>query len=167
MRCARPSNSNARPREVQRTMPTLRFRRFEEIAPDDQEHVAFLRARMRGEQEITGIFGAQAHWPGPQGSRSQASAGELPVPGRAAAAGHRHPQYVLCDVLQPLGKAGCRPGRRWHGRARRRSHALPVVQHDRPRHDARPAFTDLRASDFQPGGRLASAQGPGAPPQSI
>lgn len=44
-------------------MPTLRFRRFDEIPPEDQEHVTFLRARMRGQHEITGIFGAQAHWP--------------------------------------------------------------------------------------------------------
>ena len=28
-----------------------------------------------------------------------------------------------------------------------------------------PPFTDLRAGDFQPGGRLADAPGPGAPPQ--
>jgi hypothetical protein len=39
-------------------MPTLRFRRFNEIGPEDQEHVAFLRARPRGSPEITGIFGA-------------------------------------------------------------------------------------------------------------
>jgi alkylhydroperoxidase family enzyme len=44
-------------------MPTLRFRRFEEIPPEDQEHVNFLRARIRGREEIDGIFGAQAHWP--------------------------------------------------------------------------------------------------------
>jgi alkylhydroperoxidase family enzyme len=44
-------------------MTTLRFRRFDEIPPEDQEHVAFLRARMRGREEIDGIFGAQAHWP--------------------------------------------------------------------------------------------------------
>ena len=44
-------------------MPTLRFRRFDEIPVEDQEHVAFLRARMRGQKEITRIFGAQAHWP--------------------------------------------------------------------------------------------------------
>jgi hypothetical protein len=44
-------------------MPTLRFRRFDEIPAEDQEHFGFLRARMRGQQEITGIFGAQAHWP--------------------------------------------------------------------------------------------------------
>ena len=44
-------------------MPTLRFRRFDEIPPEEQEHVAFLRARLRGAPEITGIFGAQAHWP--------------------------------------------------------------------------------------------------------
>ena len=44
-------------------MPMLRFRRFDEIPPEDQENVAFLRGRMRGQQEITGIFGAQAHWP--------------------------------------------------------------------------------------------------------
>lgn len=44
-------------------MPTLRFRRFDEIPPDDQEHVAFLRARMRGRDDIDGIWGAQAHWP--------------------------------------------------------------------------------------------------------
>jgi hypothetical protein len=43
-------------------MPTLRFRRFDEIPPEDQPHVAFLRARMRGKEEIDGIFGAQAHW---------------------------------------------------------------------------------------------------------
>jgi len=29
-----------------------------------------------------------------------------------------------------------------------------------------PPFVDLRASDFQPGGRLANAPGPGAPPPS-
>src|SRR5260370_27449187 len=44
-------------------MPTLRFRRFDEIPPEDQEHVAFLRARMPGREDINGIFGAQAHWP--------------------------------------------------------------------------------------------------------
>src|SRR5258708_12470982 len=44
-------------------MPTLRFRRFDEIPSEDQEHVAFLRARMRGREDINGIFGAQAHWP--------------------------------------------------------------------------------------------------------
>ena len=44
-------------------MPTLRFRRFDEIPPDEQENVAFLRARMRDQLEITGIWGAQAHWP--------------------------------------------------------------------------------------------------------
>jgi alkylhydroperoxidase family enzyme len=44
-------------------MPTLRFRRFDEIPPEDQEHAAFLRARMRGREDIDGIFGAQAHWP--------------------------------------------------------------------------------------------------------
>ena len=44
-------------------MPTLRFRRFDEIPPEDQEHVAFLRARMRGAPHIGGIWGAQAHWP--------------------------------------------------------------------------------------------------------
>lgn len=43
-------------------MPTLRFRRFDEIPPEEQEHVAFLRARMRGRDEIDGIWGAQAHW---------------------------------------------------------------------------------------------------------
>jgi hypothetical protein len=43
-------------------MPTLRFRRFEEIPPEDQEQVNFLRARIRGREEIDGIFGAQAHW---------------------------------------------------------------------------------------------------------
>jgi alkylhydroperoxidase family enzyme len=43
--------------------PTLRFRRFDEIPPADQEHVAFLRARMRAREDINGIFGAQAHWP--------------------------------------------------------------------------------------------------------
>ena len=50
-------------REVPEAMPTLRFRRFDEIPPEDQEHVTFLRARTRGQHEITGIFGAQAHWP--------------------------------------------------------------------------------------------------------
>jgi alkylhydroperoxidase family enzyme len=44
-------------------MPTLRFRRFDEIPPDELHHVAFLRARLRDHQEIGGIFGAQAHWP--------------------------------------------------------------------------------------------------------
>src|SRR5260370_7487015 len=44
-------------------MPTLRFRRFDEIPPDDQEYVAFLRERMRGREDINGICGAQAHWP--------------------------------------------------------------------------------------------------------
>lgn len=44
-------------------MPTLRFRRFDEIPPEDQQHVAFLRARMRGREDIDGIWGAQAHWP--------------------------------------------------------------------------------------------------------
>jgi alkylhydroperoxidase family enzyme len=44
-------------------MPTLRFRRLDEIPTEDQEHVAFLRGRLRGQQEISGIFGAQAHWP--------------------------------------------------------------------------------------------------------
>jgi hypothetical protein len=44
-------------------MPTLRFRRFDEIPPEDQEYVAFLRARMRGREHIDGIFGAQAYWP--------------------------------------------------------------------------------------------------------
>ena len=43
-------------------MPTLRFRRFDEIPPEDLEHVAFLRARMRGREDIDGIWGAQAHW---------------------------------------------------------------------------------------------------------
>ena len=43
-------------------MPTLRFRRFDEIPPDQQEHIAFLRTRMRGREEIDGIWGAQAHW---------------------------------------------------------------------------------------------------------
>jgi alkylhydroperoxidase family enzyme len=46
-----------------RLMPTLRFRRFDEIPPDDQQHVAFLHAQMHGQEEINGIFGAQAHWP--------------------------------------------------------------------------------------------------------
>ncbi|HLZ30749.1 MAG TPA: hypothetical protein VKV73_25815 [Chloroflexota bacterium] len=44
-------------------MPTLRFRRFDEIPPEDEEHVAFVRARMHGAEEISGIYGAQAHWP--------------------------------------------------------------------------------------------------------
>jgi len=44
-------------------VPTLRFRRFDEIPPEDQPHVAFVRARMRGQKEIDGIWGAQAHWP--------------------------------------------------------------------------------------------------------
>jgi hypothetical protein len=44
-------------------VPTLRFRRFDEIPPEDQEYVAFLRGRMRGREHIEGIFGAQAHWP--------------------------------------------------------------------------------------------------------
>ena len=44
-------------------MPTLRFRRFDEIPPEDQEDVAFLRARMRGREDIDGICGAQAHCP--------------------------------------------------------------------------------------------------------
>ena len=44
-------------------MPTLRFRRFDEIPPEDQDKIAFLRARMRGSEEIDGIWGAQAHWP--------------------------------------------------------------------------------------------------------
>ena len=43
-------------------MPTLRFRRLDEIPPEDQEYVAFLRARMRGREHIDGIWGAQAHW---------------------------------------------------------------------------------------------------------
>lgn len=43
-------------------MSTLRFRRFDEIPPEEQEHVAFLRSRMRGREEIDGIWGAQAHW---------------------------------------------------------------------------------------------------------
>ena len=43
-------------------MPTLRFRRFDEIPPEDQETIAFVRARMRGREEIDGIWGAQAHW---------------------------------------------------------------------------------------------------------
>ncbi len=29
-----------------------------------------------------------------------------------------------------------------------------------------PPFTDMRTNDFQTGGRLANAPGPGAPPQS-
>ena len=44
-------------------MPTLRFRRFDEIPPEEQASFAFLRARLRGQQEIGGIWGAQAHWP--------------------------------------------------------------------------------------------------------
>jgi hypothetical protein len=52
-------------------MPTLRFRRFEEIPPEDQEHVNFLRARIRGREEIDGIFGAQAHWPAYMASDNQ------------------------------------------------------------------------------------------------
>jgi hypothetical protein len=44
-------------------MPTLRFRRFDEIPPEEQETIAFVRARMRGREEIDGIWGAQAHWP--------------------------------------------------------------------------------------------------------
>ena len=43
-------------------MPTLRFRRFDEIPPDQKEHIAFLRARMRAREDIDGIWGAQAHW---------------------------------------------------------------------------------------------------------
>ena len=43
-------------------MATLRFRRFDEIPPEEQEHVAFLRARMRGREDIDGIWGAQTHW---------------------------------------------------------------------------------------------------------
>ena len=45
-------------------MPMLRFRRFDEIPPEDQEHVAFLRARMRGREDIDGIWGHRrtAHW---------------------------------------------------------------------------------------------------------
>jgi hypothetical protein len=39
-------------------VPTLRFRRFDEIPPEDQAHFAFLRARMRGREDIDGIFGA-------------------------------------------------------------------------------------------------------------
>ena len=44
-------------------MPTLRFRRMDEIPPEDQRHVAFLRSRVKGDQPIGGIYGAQAHWP--------------------------------------------------------------------------------------------------------
>ena len=44
-------------------MPTLRFRRFDEIPPEDQEQVALLRTRMLGRQGIDSIWGAQAHWP--------------------------------------------------------------------------------------------------------
>lgn len=44
-------------------MPTLSFRRFDDIPPQDEESVAFLRARMRGHEYIDGIFGAQAYWP--------------------------------------------------------------------------------------------------------
>jgi hypothetical protein len=44
-------------------VPTLRFRRFDEIPPEDQDKIAFVRARMRGREEIDGIWGAQAHWP--------------------------------------------------------------------------------------------------------
>jgi alkylhydroperoxidase family enzyme len=43
-------------------MPTLRFRRFDEVPLEDLEQLAFLRARMRGRQDIDGIWGAQAHW---------------------------------------------------------------------------------------------------------
>jgi hypothetical protein len=43
-------------------IPTLRFRSFDEIPPEGQERVAFLRTRMRGREDIDGIWGAQAHW---------------------------------------------------------------------------------------------------------
>ncbi len=44
-------------------MPTLRFRRMDEIPPEDQRHVAFLRSGVKDGGEIGGIYGAQAHWP--------------------------------------------------------------------------------------------------------
>ena len=46
-------------------MPTLRFRRFDELPEDEAAHFPFLRARYRGQAEFNGIFRAQAHWPEP------------------------------------------------------------------------------------------------------
>jgi hypothetical protein len=66
-------------------MPTLRFRRFDEIPSEDQEHVTFLRARMRGREDINGIFGAQAHWP----AYSAAVGGSVSASFPARWTGHR------------------------------------------------------------------------------